>query len=143
MDARVMAVRRRINAAFLLGVAVLARPGCVSVNGPSGTLPPGDWGGAHIRIEVRDSVARVELDCAHGRINAPILLDDGSFLAVGTFTREKGGPIVIGEEEPALPARYSGRVAVDRMAITITVLGEAIGTFELRRNQIGRVFRCL
>ncbi|MGH7471210.1 MAG: hypothetical protein ACRENP_24945 [Longimicrobiales bacterium] len=139
-----MATRRRINAAFLLGVAVLARPGCVSVNGPSGALPPGFWGGDHIQIEVRASLVRVEFDCAHGSINVPILLNDGDFLANGTFTHEKGGPIIPGEEERPQPARYGGRVAGERMSITVILIDEAraIGTFELLRGRNGRVFKC-
>jgi hypothetical protein len=145
MDANVMVTRRRINAAFLLGVVVLARPGCASVNGPSGLLPGGQWGGDHIAIDVAATDASVEFDCAYGRIYLPVLLEDGDFVAEGTYTQEQGGPIREDDPPVARPARYSGRVRGPRMTLNVVLPGEnrAVGTFELRHGSPGRVFKCL
>jgi hypothetical protein len=140
-----MVARRRINAAFLLGVVVLARPGCANVNGPSGVLPAGHWGGDHISIDVTDGDASVEFDCAYGRIFMPVLLEEGDFLANGTYTQEHGGPVREGELLPTQAARYSGRVRGQRMTLTVTLPeeGRALGTFELQQGRTGRVFKCL
>jgi hypothetical protein len=142
---RIDSARRRIHAAFLLGVVVLSRPGCANPQGETGLLTQGDWGGEHIRLSVGDSSAEVEYDCAHGTINVPILLSAGEFSAVGSFTREHGGPVREGELVLPQPARYSGTVLGDYMKLTVTLTDEqrAVGTFELRRGADARVFKCL
>src|ERR1044072_1711527 len=58
----------------------------------------GEWGGAHIHMDVGEQSATIEYDCAHGEIAGPLTIDDeGKFKLRGTFTPEHGGPIRGGE----------------------------------------------
>src|SRR5438477_2009668 len=59
-------------------------------------LAQGAWGGQHITIEVNESSATVEFDCAHGQIDGPLVVDRrGRFNLKGTFEGEHGGPVRI------------------------------------------------
>jgi hypothetical protein len=145
MSPEIRAVRTRINAAVLLGIVILSRPGCASFDGESGPLAPGTWGGNHLSIEITDTVARAEYDCATGTITTPIILVEGEFTAAGTFTQEHGGPVREGELSTPVPARYAGTVSGDRMVVTVYLPDEkrTVGTFELVRGGNARVFKCL
>ena len=71
----------------------------------------GDWGGQHVGMVVTSAGAELEYDCAHGRIDGPLRLnDDGEFVAGGVHVQEHGGPIREGEQVVERPARYFGRV---------------------------------
>ena len=144
MSPEIRATRTRIQAAVLLGIVVLSRPGC-AFETETGPLASGMWGGEHMLIEIGQSSAQVEYDCAAGTINVPIMLSDGDFSAAGTFTLGHGGPVRVGEVDPPLPARYFGSVRGDVMNITVTLTTDntVIGSYELRRGSSGRVFKCL
>ena len=143
MSPEIRNARTRIQAAVLLGVVVLSRPGC-TFETETGPLAIGTWGGDHMLIEIDQSAARVDFDCAHGTINLPIMLSDGDFSATGTFTQEHGAPIPDGDTEPTFPARYFGNVRGDRMTITVSLTSEnrTVGSFELKRGSSGRVSKC-
>ena len=81
----------------------------------------GRWGGTGISVEVAASGARIELDCAHGTIDAPLALDEnGAFDLPGTLVRERPGPVrVDGEEEKGRPVRYQGRLEGDALELRI------------------------
>jgi hypothetical protein len=145
MTPHIADARRRINAAVLLGIVILSRPGCANVDEMTGILPSGSWGGEHMLLVIGDTIADVEYDCAHGSVRLPIMLDNGAFSALGSYTQERGGPIREGELANPVPARYSGRVTGNRMTVTVTLTSEnrTIGTFELTRGSSGRVFKCL
>jgi hypothetical protein len=69
------------------------------------TVIMGGWGGEHIEFVVNDNGAEVDYDCAHGRINQPIVLDkNGKFNLAGTYVTEHGGPVRI-DEVPILVLR--------------------------------------
>jgi hypothetical protein len=118
--------------------------GCVgNPTGPS-TLD-GIWGADHITMSISDTT-HFELDCAHGDIPAPLAIDARrQFNVTGTFTREHGGPIRVGEDPNIRPASYSGSVSGDQLALTIrlTDTAETIGTFSLIRGVSGRIVKCL
>ena len=141
MNSDVMVVRRRIGAAFLLGIIAVARTGCSTMEGPA-VLPRSDWGGDHLLLQVYDTVALTEFDCAHGRLDTPIRLLDNEFVSAGWFIQEHGGPIREGELASPKRARYSGKITGDRMTISVMLIDEArsIGTFHLQRGSSGRVF---
>jgi len=108
-------------------------------------LTQGEWGGQHIRINVGESSATIEYDCAHGTINGPLVIDRrGRFNLKGTHSREHGGPIREGENESSQPARYSGWTDGKRMTLTVTLTGarESVGTFNLTLGGSGRIFKC-
>ena len=50
-----------------------------------------------------------------------------------------------GEVPVRRPARYDGWTDGDQMTlkVTLTDSGEALGTFNLKRGQSGRILRCL
>src|SRR2546429_5139125 len=84
-------------------------------------LAQGAWGGQHVTIEVNESSATVEFDCAHGQIEGPLVTDRrGRFNLKGTFEGEHGGPVRIDEKSSSQPARYSGWTDGHRMTLTVT-----------------------
>jgi hypothetical protein len=116
----------------------------------SGTSPPtlitGEWGGDHAGLIATPDSGTMEYDCAVGRITEPMRPDgDGQFTVIGTHTPGHGGPIRIDEVLPKRPARYTGRVAGDKLTLTVVMTDSAVtvGTFELVRGRSPRVFKCL
>ena len=106
----------------------------------------GLWGGNHISLTVSAAASHLEFDCAHGDTPSPLTLDDrGAFNVGGTFVREHGGPIVVGQVPDSHPAVYVGSVTANTMALTVrlTDTRELIGTFALVRDTPGRVVKCL
>jgi hypothetical protein len=134
-----------VLSALAMGVAC-SGPACSG--NPAGPSPPlsGTWGGDHVSLTVTASGEHLEFDCAEGDIPGPLVVDTRSaFSASGTFTREHGGPIRVGELPDRHPAIYTGSVTGPAMVLQIrlTDTGEAIGTFTLTRGAAGRVFKCL
>lgn len=126
----------------VLVFSVVVTAACGTPSEPSATLT-GIWGGDHITLTVTETSARLELDCAHGDI--PSRLPPSPFTVVGTFVRERGGPIREGEIPDSHPALYSAATSGDIMTLTIrlTDIGDLLGPFALTRGAPGRVFKCL
>jgi len=106
----------------------------------------GPWGALGIAMDVTESGARIEFDCAHGTIGEPILVDsEGRFDVKGLHFREHGGPIREGEESKGEPVRYVGQVTGDSMTLTIKSEGSdtAIGSYTLVHGKSGRLRKCL
>ncbi|HEY0321746.1 MAG TPA: hypothetical protein VGC66_12365 [Pyrinomonadaceae bacterium] len=109
------------------------------------SIPAGVWGGEHIRLQVTDKGAEAEYDCAHGTIDAPIVLNrEGRFDVAGGFVPERSGPIRRGQGSNNRPARYVGKVDGDTMTLTVTLTdsSEKVGPFTLTRGSDGRLFKC-
>lgn len=117
----------------------------------------GQWGGEHVRMQVTDAGAEIEYDCAHGTIDQSIRLDrDGRFDVRGKHVFESGGPAQVPvppdggspagpiTNEESRPARYTGRVAGNKMRLTVTILdsGVEIGTFSLTFGTRGSLTKC-
>jgi hypothetical protein len=108
-------------------------------------LQTGTWGGSHINIEVGQSSATINYDCANGTINGPLTIDSkGRFNWRGTHNRERPGPTRIDETSNGRPAIYSGQIKGDTMTLTLKLANtdEAVQTFTLKRGSGGRVFKC-
>lgn len=108
-------------------------------------LDNGTWGGLHIQFEVSDGAVNIEYDCAHGSIAGPLTVDsEGRFSWRGTYTRERGGPIRMGQKTDNQPATYSGSLTGDVMKLTVKLdnLSLEPETFTLERDKVGRVFKC-
>ena len=106
----------------------------------------GIWGGDHISLEVTDSGAEINYDCAHGSITEKIVPDGrGNFVVKGLHVREHPGPIRQGEDQAGKPATYHGLIDGETMTLTVTLSGsdEAVGTFTLTHGKSGRVRKCL
>jgi hypothetical protein len=111
----------------------------------SDKLANGLWGGQHIRIEVIDSGANIEYDCAHSTIDEPMIVDkEGNFDVKGKYSPEHGGPIRRDEENESYSVRYVGKVKDDTMDLTITIPDkkEELGSFNLTRGTEGRLMKC-
>lgn len=111
-----------------------------------GRMNKGTWGGNHISVEVTDEGARIEYDCAHGRITEPLKVDSqGRFSAKGTHVRERGGPVRADSEDQGEPVVYSG--TTDGKTATLKVVSsateEVIGTFTLTLGKKTRLMKCL
>jgi hypothetical protein len=97
-------------------------------------------------MEVTESGARIEYDCARGTISEPLLLDaQGRFDVKGRHFREHGGPVREGEESNGQPVRYTGQVTGDTMTLAVTPEGSdtAITSHTLARGKTGRLRKCL
>lgn len=110
----------------------------------AGPLAPGLWGGAHLRMVVNRSGARLEFDCAEGTIDQPINVDaSGRFAAKGSFTPEHGGPRR--DDRIAAPrARFVGRTSGDAMKLTVTLESskQPVGVFSLTRGNDALLTKC-
>lgn len=108
-------------------------------------VPPGVWGGEHIRLEVGEQTASVEYDCAHGVIKGPLVVNShGNFNLEGTHAREHGGPVRRGESVDTHPALYSGSINGRQMKLTVVLKDtkESVGTFTLVRGENGHIWKC-
>ena len=105
----------------------------------------GRWGGQHISMEVAETGAEIDYDCAHGRITEKLAPDrDGKFIVKGVHAKERGGPTRIGEQNEEA-ASYRGSISGDTMTLTVTLTknNETVGTFTLKHGSTGRVRKCL
>ncbi len=105
----------------------------------------GMWGGDHISLEVNDSGATVEYDCAHGTITEKLVPDSSGKLVVkGFYVREHPGPIREGEEARGEPAVYSASLNGETMTLTVTLsrTKETVGPFTLTHGKMGRLRKC-
>ncbi len=111
----------------------------------AGGLAAGSWGGRGVSLNVDADGARVEFDCAHGRMGKLSLGAGGAFEAAGVFVAERGGPSQINEKENERSARYSGKVAGKTMTLSVTLEGASASplTFTLTRGRTGRLAKCL
>ena len=108
-------------------------------------LATGIWGGEHIALEVADSGARIEYDCAHGSITERIVPDrDGKFVVKGFHVREHPGPLRQDEDTTGQPAIYTGvsNGATVTLTVRLTKTDETLGTYTLTRGKAGRVRKC-
>jgi hypothetical protein len=108
-------------------------------------LKTGTWGGDHIRVDVSDSGATIDYDCAHGTIDQKIVPDaHGGFNVIGTHIREHGGPVRKGETGAGHPAEYSGKVNGDKMTLTVreTDTNTTVGSYTLVYGDAARIMKC-
>ena len=105
----------------------------------------GTWGGLHIQFEISNGAIAVEYDCAHGSVTGPLTIDRvGRFSWRGTYTRERGGPIRMGQKDDNQAATYSGSIKGNTMKLTVRLENSSLEpqTFTLERDKVGRVFKC-
>jgi hypothetical protein len=107
----------------------------------------GEWGGAHIRLVVKDTSAALEFDCAFGEVDGPIDPDkDGNFEVRGVYASERGGPRRMGEPPPKRqPAIYRGWTDGKEMRLTVILVdtGREVGSFSLGLGRRASLDKCL
>lgn len=128
---------------LVLITALAAGCGCTSPATAPATAPAtgplaGSWGGGQASLVVDEDGARVELTCADGRIDGPIVLDEGRFDGSGPWWP---GPVPPGEP---LSARYEGTVVGSVLELTIFRVpeGPSYGPFVLIRDREPTFPRC-
>ena len=135
----------RLATLLVLGT-VAASAACGGSPTTPSTPPIGAWGGDHMSLTVTDTGSHAEFDCAHGEIPNPWVVDSRhAFSLRGTFVRDRGGPILVGEPPDSHPADYFGSVTGDTMTLTVMLADskDVIGTFTLIRGAPARVVKCL
>ncbi|HWW93142.1 MAG TPA: hypothetical protein VN375_07235 [Vicinamibacteria bacterium] len=107
-------------------------------------LASGEWGGEHVRMSVGEAGAVLELDCAHGRVDEALVLDErGRFEAKGRFVREHGGPTRKDEAEGGAPALYRGSAEGSSLVLEIVVEeGAPLGPYRLTLGGRARLVKC-
>lgn len=136
----------RKNLVVIICIVLVAGSSSAGVPNRKQRIRRGVWGGLHIRMEVAARSASIEYDCANGAINGPLTVDrNGNFNLRGTHTREHGGPIRENAKPDSHPAVYAGSIKGDTMTVSVrlTDTDEDVGTFTLKRGNVGRVFKCL
>ena len=109
-------------------------------------VPAGTWGGQGISLEVGETGAKLEFDCARGAIPEPLAIDaNGRFDQAGTWTRERPGPTRRGDETAGEPARYRGKLEGETLSLRIILEkdGKEIASYSATRGKLPRVHRCL
>jgi hypothetical protein len=127
--------------AFAAATLGLGPPG-----GEAKRVSAGQWGAMGIAMEVTESGARIEYDCAHGTIDQPLVLDaEGRLDVKGLHYLEHGGPVRQDEESRGVPVRYVGQVTGDTLTLTVKPDGSdaPIGNYQLVRGKTGRIHKCL
>ena len=103
----------------------------------------GKWGGQHVRLNVSESGAEFEFDCAHGRIVGPLNLQNGRFAATGTFVRETG-PVRLNDDERGQRVYFKGEVEGSRMTLIFSLAEDfsEAETFTLTHGVEAKLFKC-
>jgi hypothetical protein len=83
-----------------------------------GRLVVGTWGGDSAGMIVGDSTVHVHVGCTSGNVPGRIVVDASHRFDVAGSYHLRMHPIVIG---PAMPARYTGQLTGETVALTITV----------------------
>lgn len=108
-------------------------------------IPPGNWGGEHISLQVTESGGSVEFDCAHGTLEQKIVLDaQGRFEVAGTYEEEHGGPVRAGRAARSYLVRYAGQVKAGALTLKIRRRDnrKLIGTFTLKQGAEAFLVKC-
>jgi len=118
---------------------------CGTTTGPDAVTVNGTWGGEHALLEIKDTSASIEFDCAHGTLDHPLQVDErGRFSVAGTFVPERGGPVQPGEVPESRPARYQGRLDRQKLEFTVTVEGQTgQGPFTVTLGKGPKLTKCL
>lgn len=87
----------------------------------------------------------IEFDCAQGVIMGPIKPDSsGNFSVAGTFTPQRGGPIMKDNPPRDLPATYKGSIHGNVMNLQVLLedKNQQPPAFTLKLGEPGRVVKC-
>jgi hypothetical protein len=145
-DEQAAARRGEDNPVMMISVLVLLAALPPSASAPSASprrVPVGEWGGPHVRLEVQETKAILELDCAHGVIEGALRLRKaGRFEAKGRLQFE-GGAQFSAEAEEGRPARYSGSLKGKVLTLNIvTEDGSKAGPYRLERGAPAELVKC-
>jgi hypothetical protein len=113
---------------------------------PTKAVPNGVWGGEHIRMEVSDSGADIEFDCARGSISHRLELDDkGRFKVQGIYMAQSPAPAAVDGGLPAsgVKAIYTGTLSGSSLRLQVFIEGQDTPrTFDLVEGDQGHLAKC-
>ena len=113
---------------------------------PTKAVPNGVWGGEHIRMEVNDSGADIEFDCARGSISQPLRLDDKArFKVQGIYMAESPAPAAAdaGLSPSGVKATYVGTLSGSSLRLEVFIEGQDTPlTFDLVQGDQGHLTKC-
>ncbi|MGA2688499.1 MAG: hypothetical protein ABSE85_10570 [Candidatus Korobacteraceae bacterium] len=113
---------------------------------PTKAVPNGVWGGDHIRMEVNDSGADIEFDCARGSISQRLELDDkGRFKVQGIYMAETPAPAAVdgGLTASGVKATYTGTLSGSSLRLEVFIEGQDMPrTFDLVQGDQGHLAKC-
>jgi hypothetical protein len=95
-------------------------------------------------MEVTDTGAQLEFDCAHGRIDQAITLEAGRFDVKGTYSPERPGPRRE-DDNNARTVRYVGQVDGKTMKLAINPADgstDAIASYTLEHGKTATIRKC-
>ena len=130
---------------MLIGSLALISQPATNPRGKDASASPELWGGRDAKIEVTPQGATLEFGCAHGTILAPIRTNaKGEFVARGTYTPERGGPVTQANPPRDLPATYKGTIEGDTMRLEVILADKDLQPepFTLTRGKAGRLVKC-
>lgn len=123
-----------------------SRPAQSSPAGPAKAVPNGVWGGEHIRMDVNDSGADIEFDCARGIISRRLALDaQGRFKLQGTYKAETAAPAADdgGAAGSGVAATYTGVLNGSSLRLEVSIDGQDTPrTFDLLQGDQGHLAKC-
>lgn len=126
-----------------LAALLVAAVACNGFVDPAGPIPTGTWGGPQGNLTVFADSAVLDMPCAAGRIQQPVVATDSGELYADGFFAPMAGPIGIGGLQWQ-PARYIGVRHDDNLQLTIQRSDEVtIGPLKLHRGVVGQFPRCL
>lgn len=108
-------------------------------------VAPGNWGGAGVGLNVGETAADLEFDCATAEIPRGLMIDKaGNFIVDGVYIRRSPGALRTKLPPKRAAARFEGRISGKTMMLTITLTetDEKIGDFTLQRGKTGSIRRC-
>lgn len=123
-----------------------SRPAQSSPPGTAKAVPNGVWGGEHIRMDVNNSGADIEFDCARGTISQPLVLDaQGRFKLQGTYKAETPAPAAAdgGSTGSGVTATYTGVFNGSSLRLEVSIDGQDTSrTFDLVQGDEGHLAKC-
>ena len=138
-----------ITACFGLSCAgqmTASRPVQSGPAAPTQAVANGVWGGEHIRMEVNDSGADIEFDCAWGTISQRLELDDkGRFKVQGAYMAQTPAPAAVdgGFDASAVKATYTGTLSGSSLRLEVFIEGQDMPrTFDLVEGDQGHLAKC-
>ena len=111
---------------------------------PTKAVPNGEWGGEHIRMEVNDSGADIEFDCAKGSISQRLEVDGkGRFEVQGIYMAQTPAAVGSGSTASGVKATYSGNLSGSSLRLEVFIEGrEMARTFDLVQGDQGHLAKC-
>jgi hypothetical protein len=110
------------------------------------SLPAGIWGGSGVLITVGKKMLTIEYACSNGEIIGLLKIDKaGNFDAVGVHIQQRPGPLRANDKPNRQPARFEGKVSGKSMSLKVSLIekNEVIGDFELTKDVVPRIRRCM